>query len=472
MRMKLWFLLIFAFGLLMAFPVCFGQDKSAKWQTRQQFARAMAKIKEGMSQAQVRRIIGGPDDVRTRNDPAGIDTDQTKAIWCYGTNGHLTTPTLGQVYIDDADKVQYVYGGQSQPPTPSLFHEADLRRILRILDQVPSYSSGATCNPRLVIQAVNTLQPLGKGKALAAIQEYLRITPDILAYGLDAHGRGGMFLVLRSLFDVPPDPGYMPPMQVGAPSPDAPKDRRRMPRFPVVVQDDIPFQVVGGYTLGGVPEPPESALQEFRDNGRMRDKPLAPSPHPIAALETLLKTYADCGLSREMLASQLLYLTDSVYPLERDESSGYVGKLTDASHEQRDAALKAVDRLPIRWDAARNEYIFLNGSTKPSLDRQYHPENWDPRQPGLAMTVTVQRFNSHRISLYCHWQRSRPEQRFPPGVIQMFRAGDRTHPLTQFDFDDIGISTLIREMALTKGQQVVVMYTSGRTTLYSPVYTP
>jgi hypothetical protein len=340
------------------------------------------------------------------------------------------------------------------------------------LDLVPSYSSGASYDPRLIIQAVNTLQPLGKGKALAAIQEYLRITPYIETFGQDAHGRDGMFLVLRSLFDIPPDPGYMLPMQVGAPTPNPPKDPKRIPRFPVVIQDDIPFLLVGGYMLGGFPEPPESALHEFRDNGRMRSKPLAPSPHPVAALETLLKTYADYGLSREMLASQLLYLTDSVYPLERDESSGYVGKLIDASSEQRDAALKAVDRLPIRWDAARNEYTFLDGSTQPSLDRQYHPENWDPRQPGLAMTVTVQRFNSHSISLHCNWQRSRPEQRFPPGVIQIFRAGDRTHPLTQFDFDDQGINSLIREMALTKGQQVVVKYTSGKTTLYSPVYTP
>ena len=92
----------------------------------------------------------------------------------------------------------------------SLPEERELRRLLDILGQVPSYNAGRRYNPRTVIRAVNALLPLGKDKALATIEEFLRVT------GFWEHNEGeGMFLVLRTLFDVPKDPGYMPPMMVG-----------------------------------------------------------------------------------------------------------------------------------------------------------------------------------------------------------------------------------------------------------------
>src|SRR5439155_26392043 len=72
-----------------------------KPETRQAFARAMSKIKEGMAEKDVLALLGKPDDIRTHNDPGGISTTRTKEIWCYGTNGHLTFATLGRVYIDN-----------------------------------------------------------------------------------------------------------------------------------------------------------------------------------------------------------------------------------------------------------------------------------------------------------------------------------------------------------------------------------
>lgn len=39
--------------------------------TRAQFAAAMSKVKEGMSAASVEKLLGKPDDIRTKRDPGG-----------------------------------------------------------------------------------------------------------------------------------------------------------------------------------------------------------------------------------------------------------------------------------------------------------------------------------------------------------------------------------------------------------------
>src|SRR5262249_49322939 len=150
--------------------------------------------------------LGKPDDVKTRTDPGGISRrSRIREIWRYGTDGHLSFATLGWVSIDTDGKVQYVVGGRGQPPDPAVLPEAELRPLLRLIHTAPSYNDGYDYNPRAVIQIVNALQALGKEKALAAIDEFLRVSP----------GREGVFLVLRVLFDVPSDPGHMPHMFVG-----------------------------------------------------------------------------------------------------------------------------------------------------------------------------------------------------------------------------------------------------------------
>ncbi|MFO0616313.1 MAG: hypothetical protein U0414_27220 [Polyangiaceae bacterium] len=97
-------------------------------------------------------------------------------------------------------------------------------------------------------------------------------------------GREGVFLVLRTLFDPPADTGVFPHMAVGEPSPGFPKNDRDAPRFPVVILDDIPFNVVRGYALGGLPEPPEAHLAWMRDHATLRAAKLEPTSTPIDTL--------------------------------------------------------------------------------------------------------------------------------------------------------------------------------------------
>ena len=70
-----------------------------------------------------------------------------------------------------------MFGGEGDTPPAWMFVEEELRSILRILDETPSYNNGWDYNPRGVIRAVNALQPLGKEKALTAVAEYLRVAP-------------------------------------------------------------------------------------------------------------------------------------------------------------------------------------------------------------------------------------------------------------------------------------------------------
>lgn len=240
---------------------------------RADFARAMAQVKDGMHVDQVTRLIGVPDDVQPdRNGSA-----DTVEVWRWGTDAPGGLGTLGTVHVRADRTVSWVRGGDGAPPDPALFAEDELQRLLRVVDQVPSYD--ALHDPRRVIDAVNALQPLGRERAIAALREYLRISSP-----LDDRGRDGSFLVMRTLFEVP---GYHPVMLVGAPTPPAPADPRAVPRFPIELVDDIPLRLVEGYLLDGLPQPPEAHLAYYEQAGVLRAAPLTPPANPAATIQRI-----------------------------------------------------------------------------------------------------------------------------------------------------------------------------------------
>jgi len=128
-------------------------------------------------------------------------------------------------------------------------------------------------NPAHVIQAVNALQPLGKDEALERFDSYLKSRHK----GKDTYG---LFWVLRVLFEVPTEQGF-PPVSLGTPNIPPPADPGKLTRFPIVMLRDIPFLVVRGYTLRGLPEPVEAHVAYFRTHGAIREQIL----HPPASME-------------------------------------------------------------------------------------------------------------------------------------------------------------------------------------------
>jgi hypothetical protein len=316
------FLLLFASGCVLA------QGKPPA-RSREEFAGSLARIKENMRQSEVAAILGQPDDIRTQFDSGGIGSMHTKESWCYGTKGHLSFPTLGCVYIDTNGVTEGVSGGKGRPPKSDLFREDELQNLLRLLNTAPEME-GHSYNPLPLIRIVNTLQPQGKEKALAAIGEYVRVS--------NPWSNTGLFLVFRVLFDLPDDIDPREAGSFGMPEPSGPKNPHQIPRFPIALVEDIPIMLAGGYTLEGMATPMETVLEFFRANGHLRSKLLVPSNEPLAALPKLISSkqwiYADSKLAepggisfgdaetnereKAMIREQLLRMIDSVYRMPTD----------------------------------------------------------------------------------------------------------------------------------------------------------
>ena len=118
---------------------------------------------------------------------------------------------------------------------------------------------------------------------------------------MDDPAREGMFLVMRTLFDAGPEAGGMPRMQVGVPEPPDPNDARVAPRFPIVLEDDIPLLAVVGYSIGGMPERPEDHLVWFRAHGVLRSHPLRSTDRPLETLIACLPGTSPINCCRRRL---------------------------------------------------------------------------------------------------------------------------------------------------------------------------
>ena len=440
--------------------------RSATQPKRAWFASAMKQVMVGMPKAEVIQLLGQPDDIKTQHDPGGIPTYQTKEILGYGANGHLAFPTLGQVFIREDDRVQYVYGDAGIPPDAATFNEDELRGILCILNEVPAYGVGGSYNPRRLIKAVNTLQPLGKKKALAATSEYLRITSSFTD-----EARKGMFLVLRVLFAVPDPPGYMPVMRIGAWIPDPPKDSKAFPLFPLALQDDIPFHIAEGYMLAGQAEPPENHVSYFQNNGVLRRQSLKPTAVPLQAMEKLLASNVGYRMNRDQLVSQVAWLLDSVYHVEEDKYGNTRHGLYGAQVKQVEDALS---QLSVQWDQPTQRYTLLDGTVLPPRTRPYYRrELWKPQIPGITLEITVERITKEAVSIEFSWQRRKLSTAESEAILRTYSPQSSKQTLDQkrLEYNE-GTSATGMTVLLEVGQELIVEYKDQRTTITSLVYRP
>jgi hypothetical protein len=336
---------------------------------RRDFARAMSRLKDGDSKRRVLELLGPPGDIQTErvyesegDDPHPQETWGYEEIWGYGTSGPGTMATLGSIVIDRKGQVEFARGGWGDPPPEGMFDEAELRHLLDVLNAVPSYDAGLRYNPLNVIRAVNLLQPLGKEKALAAIQEYLRVSAPFLDTGA---GRDGIFLITRTLFDVPDDPGYFPTMEVGF---DPPDDLKLLPRFPIVIVGEVPLIIAEPGPMKGMPEQPEQELPYLQAHGKLRSRPLVPSDSPFGALRAFTQSprwiYGE--YERDMLSEQLLRLLGTVYRLKPDQNDLLLPTGDDEKDESRRKEILAkASLLKIHWDNDLQQYTFLDATFLP-----------------------------------------------------------------------------------------------------------
>jgi hypothetical protein len=156
-------------------------------------------------------------------------------------------------------------------------------------------------SPRLVVDAVNALQALGRAAALehvAAIADDVPPPPDAT----------GLLWVLRVLFEVPTPPGH-PPVALGEPDVPLPPRPEALPRFPIVLAGDVPFLTVRGYTLAGLPEGIEPHLDFYRSaDAAIRAAPLAPASGPAAEDDFMRQWQAAYGSGSAPPVDDLLAL--------------------------------------------------------------------------------------------------------------------------------------------------------------------
>jgi hypothetical protein len=151
-------------------------------------------------------------------------------------------------------------------PAPTLASPGDPRMTIDPLLQRASSGSFATYDPGAVIAAVNALVGLGHERALATLDGF------IARQDLTADPHHGLFLVLRVAFEANPHP----PVQLGGSRPPPPAAPDALPRFPIMMVDDVPVMLVASYALRGLPEPVTAHLAYYRAHGRLRSAPLAP----------------------------------------------------------------------------------------------------------------------------------------------------------------------------------------------------
>jgi hypothetical protein len=464
----------FVFSFLLVIAVCplRAQDEEP---TRAAFAHSMSLVTKGMTSTEVLKQVGKPDDIRTQYDPGGISTLNTTEIWCYGTAGHLTFPTLGCIYMSKG-RVQYIMGGQGKPPDPAMFKEAELRKLLQLID---SAAQPERYNPLPFIRIVNSLQPLGKDTALACISEYLRV-----ASSWD-HSRTSLFLILRLLFEVPADTGFMPPMEVGMPSVANPADPKRVPLFPLVLVDDIPLDLVTGYMLAGMAEPVEEHVKYFQANGKLRAHPLHPSDNPLAALDKLEHSpqwiYRDkpgsdgYGRDQSFIANQLLSLIDTVYRIEPDENGDELS-CCDFDPKSWNKIVKDVAALGIKWDPAKNIYVFAGGTSLPEVKTPiYKRQIWNLPQLSADAKLIIERANKNLIVIILQYS-GHAGGSIPKSTVTLYPTGANHKPLAEFRVrssrGENTYSETSQDAKLPIGESFQAEITFGNKATKSPVFTP
>ncbi len=325
---------------------------------RSQFAAKLSQVHIGDSELSVARLLGKPDDIVDRTDSAKL-SNYTPLAWCYGTSGHLTFATLGCVCFDANNHVRFVYGNEGTPPSRDLIDERTLRELLTTVDKIGGVR-GNLYNPLNMIRCVNRLRSESKERVLAVIEEHARVASFFSHTYPD-----GLLLLLRTIFEVSEEWGYMPLMGIGRMNPHLPNSKemyKLFPRYPIFVVNDVPVLLISDYTCfgSGGHESLKLHMEYFRNNGVLRKTPLHPPDNPLRVFDILRSSKvweAYIKLKRsdeEMVAGQLLRMLSAVPNAEHIYSAKLNGK--NAFEDRWNKLTQDASSLNLRWDSRVNNY--------------------------------------------------------------------------------------------------------------------
>jgi len=302
------------------------------------YRNILSEIAIGMDQASVRRILGSPDIIVLPKDFSGSTPSDVSESWGFGVDQHGSFPVFGEVQFDLKGNSLRVSGGLGNPPSPEIIEELELQKGLRLVHSAPPIH-GWRYDPKDVIRIVNGLQPLGKKRAIAVIHEYVRVSSEF------SNAHQGLHLVIRALFDVPKDVAFLPNFNIGLPSPLRPEKYDLVPRFPLLVEEDVPLLLVSGYSSFGSSAELEMQLSYFERHGIIRATLMNPTARPfelIAKFDEMPEWHAKSSFGnkadlRVLLMSQILRLTENVHKTAPEDT------------RYKDYIIFPGDDLDIRW---------------------------------------------------------------------------------------------------------------------------
>jgi hypothetical protein len=221
---------------------------------------------------------------------------------------------------------------------------------LTVIHQAPSAQGGLRFGSLPLIHAVNTLQEMGKERALKALWAYYRLSRGLSAgeagrYDVDEFR---ILPILQLLFE------GMPGYRLGAG--DVEVDH------PIVAVQDVPFMLVSGYALEG--RPPDAADHLRRVSGILRPFPLSPKATPLEAADELTESGAwkalnlrpgNVGRKKWQIRRQALDAAASVFALRPEETT--TDCCVDPTEVQWRAAVERAKASGIAWSPEIQDFI-------------------------------------------------------------------------------------------------------------------
>lgn len=312
---------------------------------RADFRRASGKIKDGWNKSQVEQALGKPDDVWPANDDRRY-VQAGDEVWCYGSNGHHTLPTLGRVTFRNGRVISWPRSRPNPHKSLKSIREQDIRKYLRLMHKETNPFDFV--DPLRLIQVSNALRPLGKAKALALLVEY--------SYVADWRDDEWLFWVVRVLFNSKSPGGVFRVPGLGMPALKPPNDLKQWPRYPLLIVDDVPVSFWQGAMLRGVPEQFEWYVDRDSQNWEIDAKKLRPPDNPFYIYDRVRaspqhRSLNSWEMDRNPALTNILQLVRTAYPPAAQQA-----------HNDFKTHREAFLKLKCRWDETRQMYVRGDGS--------------------------------------------------------------------------------------------------------------
>jgi hypothetical protein len=364
-------------------------------QDRASFVEALSQVKEGWTKGQVEELLGKADDVWPETDPP-VFSPFGREIWCYGSKGHHSLPTLGRVEFDH-EKVASIEGGEGKPPSTQVIDESTLDASLRVVHLWPNPDKRDEHQTAHVLKVANYLISLGQDKAVAVLAEYGRLMGY---YAL--RDEGWPFWLVRVAFEPTAATGAFREPGIGYIMPAAPEDLRRWPTYPILIVDDFPLNFeIFTHKMGGGFESFQAYVEEDSKNWKLRTKMLSPPDNPFLLREKVLAdpTWA---VIQESAKQENPY---GVRGIEEGAIFAAIGDGVSSAFTLENGlswtqTTKKFRELGCRWDAKRNCYVRGDGTTLSNEVITYPSVSHEFKGiPRLKVEVRMSRTKATQLSI-------------------------------------------------------------------------